>query len=236
MNSLAESRQETWFRDPVKTFLRPFPVRNLLKFGKSPALMKLVFASNNPHKLEEVRATLGPAYEIISLASLDCRDEIPETQDTLQGNALQKARAIFDKFGRDCFADDTGLEIDALGGQPGVFTARFAGVGCPPADNRAKTLKLMAGMENRKATFRTVIALILGGREYVFEGCVSGLITTEEKGVGGFGYDPIFQPDGFAETYAELDLATKSRLSHRARATLQLKDFLEKRLSAEVQP
>jgi XTP/dITP diphosphohydrolase len=198
--------------------------------------MKLVFASNNPHKLEEVRATLGPSFEILSLTSLGCRDDIPETQDTLRGNALQKARYIFAKYGRDCFADDTGLEIDALGGQPGIFTARFAGVNCTPADNRAKTLRLMAGVENRKATFRTVIALILGGKEYVFEGCVAGLITTVEKGEGGFGYDPIFRPAGFEETYAELDLALKSRLSHRARATLQLKEFLETRLSLERHP
>lgn len=195
--------------------------------------MKLIFASNNPHKLDEVRVSLGPAYEIISLSALGFQDDIPETQDTLHGNALQKVRYIFDKYGRDCFADDTGLEIDALGGQPGVITARFAGVNCTPADNRAKTLRLMAGVENRKATFRTVIALIFDGKEYLFEGRVSGLITKVEQGDGGFGYDPIFQPEGFAVTYAEMDLITKSGLSHRARATLQLKEFFERRSLTE---
>lgn len=188
--------------------------------------MTLIFASNNSHKLEEIRATLGPTFEILSLESLGCREDIPETQDTLRGNALQKARFIFEKFGRDCFADDTGLEIEALGGQPGVFTARFAGVGCTPAQNREKTLNLLAGIENRKATFKTVIALILAGREYVFEGQVEGQITKQEKGAGGFGYDPIFQPSGFDKTYAEIDLETKSRMSHRALATAQLKAFL----------
>lgn len=189
--------------------------------------MTLIFASNNPHKLEEIRATLGPAFEVLSLESLGCREDIPETANTLRGNALQKARFIFEKFGRDCFADDTGLEIEALDGQPGVITARFAGVGCTPAQNREKTLRLMSGVENRRAVFKTVIALIIGGQEHIFEGQVTGSITTEETGQGGFGYDPIFQPDGFNKTYAELDLATKARMSHRALATAQLKAFLK---------
>ncbi|NJL23894.1 MAG: RdgB/HAM1 family non-canonical purine NTP pyrophosphatase [Calothrix sp. SM1_5_4] len=196
--------------------------------------MTLIFASNNPHKLEEVRAVLGPDFDILSLDSLGHRTEVPETQDTLRGNALQKARYIFDKFGRDCFADDTGLEIESLGGQPGVFTARFAGVGCTPAQNREKTLRLLTGIEHRTATFRTVIALILGGREYLFEGRVAGSITTTETGEGGFGYDPIFQPSGCNQTYAEMDLDTKSRLSHRALAASQLKAFLKKLRSPEA--
>lgn len=197
--------------------------------------MELVFASNNPHKFEEVCAILGPAYKILSLADLKCHDNIPETQDTLRGNALQKARYIFDKFGRNCFADDTGLEIAALSGQPGVMTARFAGANCTPAINRAKTLQLMAGVENRKATFRTVIALVLGGTEHLFEGCVSGLITTVEKGCTGFGYDPIFQPAGFDRTYAEMELAQKSCMSHRALAIHQVREFLEKRATAGIE-
>lgn len=189
--------------------------------------MNLVFASNNPHKLEEFRATLGPAFEVVALEVLGCREDIPETQGTLEGNALQKARHIHAKYGRNCFADDTGLEIDALGGKPGVFTARFAGIGCKPADNRAKTLKLMEGIENRNAVFRTVIALIVGGKEFLFEGQVSGSITRTEAGRGGFGYDPIFLPDGYGTTYAEMDLALKSTMSHRALAALRLKRFLE---------
>lgn len=196
--------------------------------------MKLVFASHNPHKLDEVRATLGPSYEVVALDTLGFQGDIPETQDSLLGNARQKARFIFDQFGLPCFADDTGLEINALGGQPGVHTARFAGVNCQSADNRAKTLKLMNGIADRSATFRTVIVLIIGGSEYHFEGSVAGQITTAESGLGGFGYDPIFQPEGYPQTYAELDLETKSRMSHRALATLRLKEFLADQLRKDL--
>jgi XTP/dITP diphosphohydrolase len=219
----------------VKSIRVAFGVLNLPIYEYTCALMELLFASGNPHKLEEIRATLGPRFAILSLESMGFHEEIPETHPTLEGNALEKARAIHKRFGRDCFADDTGLEIEALGGAPGVFTARFAGVGCTPLDNRAKTLRLLSRVENRKAVFRTVIALILGGNEYLFEGRVEGEITTSEKGVGGFGYDPIFAPRFAAgKTYAELDLATKSQFSHRALAAIQLKKFLESIVLSEL--
>lgn len=189
--------------------------------------MNLIFASQNHHKLLEVRASLGTRYQIESLASLGWATEIPETEDTLLGNALLKARTVSERLGRPCFSDDTGLEIEALGGRPGVWTARFAGEGATGKENREKTLRLMAGQTNRRAVFRTVIALVLEGREYTFEGKVSGLITTSERGVGGFGYDPIFQPSGFDRTYAEIPLEEKALVSHRALAIRQLREFLD---------
>lgn len=189
--------------------------------------MELVFATHNPHKLEEVRAGLPPHFRVASLASLGWTEDVPETQGTLIGNSRQKAQTVFAKLGRSCFADDTGLEIDALGGEPGVYTARYAGVGATMEANRAKVLRLMNGQVNRSARFRTVITLILGGREYTFEGCVEGSIATEERGEPTFGYDCLFIPSGFEKTYAEMPLAQRVTISHRAQALAKLKLFLD---------
>lgn len=189
----------------------------------------LVFATNNLHKLEEVRDILGGSFRIASLKEIGCIDDIPETADTLEGNALQKARYVKDKFGYDCFADDTGLEVEALGGAPGVFSARYAGLGHDSEANMRKLLKELEGKTNRQAQFRTVVALILEGREYTFEGIVRGTILTERRGTAGFGYDPVFVPEGYAETFAEMGSEEKNRISHRARAVQKLADFLHKR-------
>ncbi len=189
----------------------------------------LVFATNNLHKLEEVRDILGGSFRIASLKEIGCIDDIPETADTLEGNALQKARYVKDKFGYDCFADDTGLEVEALGGAPGVFSARYAGLGHDSEANMRKLLKELEGKTNRQAQFRTVVALLLEGREYTFEGIVRGTILTERRGTAGFGYDPVFVPEGYAETFAEMGSEEKNRISHRARAVQKLADFLHKR-------
>ena len=189
----------------------------------------LVFATNNLHKLEEVRDILGGSFRIASLKEIGCTDDIPETAETLEGNALQKARYVKDKFGYDCFADDTGLEVEALGGAPGVFSARYAGPGHDSEANMQKLLKELEGKTNRQAQFRTVVALILEGREYTFEGIVRGTILTERRGTAGFGYDPVFVPEGYAETFAEMGSEEKNRISHRARAVQKLADFLHKR-------
>lgn len=189
----------------------------------------LVFATNNLHKLEEVRDILGGSFRIASLKEIGCTDDIPETADTLEGNSLQKARYVKEKFGYDCFADDTGLEVEALGGAPGVFSARYAGPGHESEANMRKLLKELEGKMNRQAQFRTVVALILEGREYTFEGIVRGTILTERRGTAGFGYDPVFVPEGYAETFAEMGSEEKNRISHRARAVQKLADFLHKR-------
>lgn len=189
----------------------------------------LVFATNNLHKLEEVRDILGGSFRIASLKEIGCTDDIPETADTLDGNALQKARYVKDKFGYDCFADDTGLEVEALGGAPGVFSARYAGPGHDSEANMRKLLKELEGKTNRQAQFRTVVALLLDGEEYTFEGIVRGTILTERRGTAGFGYDPVFVPEGYAETFAEMGSEEKNRISHRARAVQKLADFLHKR-------
>jgi XTP/dITP diphosphohydrolase len=190
--------------------------------------MKLVLASNNKHKLEEMRAILGNDIEILSLSDINCHDEIPEEQDTIEGNAMQKARYIHDKFGVDCFADDTGLEVECLGGEPGVYSARYAGEHPTFADNIAKLLANMEGKENRKARFRTAISLILNGEEHIFEGEVNGQIIKEYRGHNGFGYDPVFLPDGFEETFAELPAEIKNKISHRGNAAKKLAEFLNK--------
>lgn len=191
--------------------------------------MKLVFATNNAHKLEEIRAMLGTDIEILSLADIDCHDDIPETADTLQGNALIKARWVKERYGFDCFADDTGLEVSALGGAPGVHTARYA---YPDRhDPEANTQKLLEALKNkndRSARFRTVIALIYNGEEHLFEGIVNGQIATEKRGTEGFGYDPVFSPEDTGRTFAELGVKVKNRISHRARAVQKLVDFLRK--------
>ena len=189
----------------------------------------LVFATNNLHKLEEVRDILGGSFRIASLKEIGCTDDIPEAADTLEGNALQKARYVKDKFGYDCFADDTGLEVEALGGAPGVFSARYAGPGHDSEANMRKLLKELEGKTNRQAQFRTVVALLLDGEEYTFEGIVRGTILTERRGTAGFGYDPVFVPEGYAETFAEMGSEEKNRISHRARAVQKLADFLHKR-------
>ena len=189
--------------------------------------MKLVFATNNRHKLEEVRAIVGDRVEVLSLNDIDCHDDIPETADTLQGNALIKARYIYDKFGVDCFADDTGLEVDALGGEPGVYSARYAGEECCSEANMQKLLHNLTGKIDRNAQFRTVIALIINGEEKLFNGIVKGTIAEEKMGDSGFGYDPIFVPEGFDKTFAELSAHEKNSISHRARAVANLIQFLK---------
>lgn len=189
--------------------------------------MKLVFATNNKHKLDEVRKiTAQHNIEVVSLADIHCHDEIPETADTLEGNALQKAQYIQDKFGLDCFADDTGLEVEALDNAPGVYSARYAGPGHDSEANMQKLSQEMEGKTNRKARFRTVIALIIGDKQYCFSGIVNGTITTEKKGENGFGYDPIFIPEGYEQTFAELGDSVKNKISHRAKAVEQLDHFL----------
>lgn len=189
--------------------------------------MKLVFATNNAHKLSEIRNILGNSLEVASLAEIGCHDDIPETADTLEGNALIKARWVKERYGFDCFADDTGLEVEALGGGPGVHTARYA---YPdrhdPVANIRKLLAELHDKENRAARFRTVIALIQGTDEHLFEGIVEGHITTEERGTEGFGYDPVFAPEGGEKTFAELGVEAKNNISHRARAVRKLADFL----------
>ena len=189
--------------------------------------VKLVFATNNPHKLSEVHAIAGARFAIISLKELGCSDEIPETGETLIENALQKAQYIYNKFQCNCFADDTGLEIEALSGRPGVYSARYAGEHCSFQDNIEKVLLEMNGVSNRKACFKTVIALILNGQNYFFEGKIEGEIMETEKGGNGFGYDPVFKPSGYDKTFAEMTDAEKNSISHRALATKQLNDFLQ---------
>ena len=191
------------------------------------AMDKLVFATNNNHKLEEVRAILSERFEVVSLKEIGCFDDIPETADTLEGNALLKAQYVFEKFGLDCFADDTGLEINALDGAPGVYSARFAGKECDAQKNMQKVLTLMKGVENREARFRTVIALIRKGKTDYFEGKIEGKIAEIPTGNAGFGYDPIFVPEGYSKSFAELSLKEKNKISHRARAVQKLADFLK---------
>lgn len=190
---------------------------------------KLVFATNNLHKLQEVKAILDGKVQIQSLSEIGCLDEIPETADTLEGNALLKAKFVYDRFQLDCFADDTGLEIEALGGEPGVFSARYAGLEHDSYKNRMKVLRLMEQQTNRKAQFRTVIALVLQGKEYLFEGKVEGVITREPRGEGGFGYDSIFVPNGYEQTFAELSAEQKNQISHRAHAVKKFADFIVSR-------
>ena len=189
--------------------------------------MKLVFATNNRHKLQEVRDIVGDRVEVLSLADIDCHDDIPEIADTLQGNALIKARHIYEKYGLDCFADDTGLEVETLGGAPGVYSARYAGDECDSEANMQKLLENLTGKTNRNAQFRTVIALIVKGEEMLFNGIVKGTIATEKKGDSGFGYDPVFIPEGCSESFAQMSSEMKNSMSHRFRATQQLGNYLK---------
>ncbi len=200
--------------------------------------MKIVFATNNRHKLEEIRSILGSDIEVVSLADIGCHDDIPETGKTLEENALQKARYVYDRYHVSCFADDTGLEVEALDGAPGVFSARYAGgEGHDSEANMRKLLDELADKDNRRARFRTVIALIeqrnvcpcgctTVRKVTEFEGIVRGTITREKHGAEGFGYDPIFQPEGYAQTFAELGSDVKNTISHRAVATRKLADYL----------
>lgn len=211
--------------------------------------MKIVFATNNEHKLSEIRAILGSSFEVVSLSDIGCHEDIPETGQTLEENALMKAEYIYDKYHLSCFADDTGLEVEALNGAPGVYSARYASLECVATEsqqaishdseaNMARLLRELADKDNRKARFRTCIALILKKdicpcgctsikEIHRFEGIVNGEITTEKSGAEGFGYDPIFRPDGYDKTFAELGMDIKNQISHRARATQKLADYLK---------
>ncbi|MGD0755443.1 MAG: RdgB/HAM1 family non-canonical purine NTP pyrophosphatase [Bacteroidales bacterium] len=188
--------------------------------------MTLVFASNNKHKIKEINSLLGDSFTLLSLHDINITEDIPEEEPQIEGNALAKARFVFNTCGLNVFADDTGLEITALNGLPGVNSARFAGENKDSSANIEKVLSLLGNTENRQARFRTVIALILEKKEYLFEGIVNGTIIHEKKGTEGFGYDPIFVPEGKIRTFAEMELAEKNTVSHRARAFEKLKEFL----------
>lgn len=190
-------------------------------------LPKIVFATNNSHKLEEARAILSGNVDVLSLADIGCHDDIPETADTLEGNALIKARWVKEKYGYDCFADDTGLMVNVLAGAPGVYSARYAGDHCSPADNIVKLLKEMEGASDRSAKFCTVVALIYKGSEYLFEGEVKGRISCSREGEGGFGYDPVFYPEGSELSFAQMDPSAKNAISHRGRAMQKLAGFFK---------
>ena len=190
-------------------------------------MKRIVFATNNGNKIKEVQALLGQQYQFLSLADISCHEEIPETTGTIPGNALQKANYVSINYGQDCFSEDTGLEVDALDGRPGVDTAYYAGPQRSAQDNMAKLLQELAGQSDRSAQFRTVIALILNGTEYLFEGIVRGKITKQPKGTEGFGYDPVFIPEGYDQTFAEMSARDKNAISHRGRAVAQLQDFLQ---------
>jgi XTP/dITP diphosphohydrolase len=189
--------------------------------------MKIVFASNNKNKIHEIQSMLSESIQIVSLESIGCFEEIPETAATIEGNAILKANYITQKYGFDCFADDTGLEVDSLDGQPGVHSARYAGEQKNADDNMNKLLEQLLDKPNRNAQFKTVIALNLKGKQHLFTGIASGEITLEKMGTGGFGYDPIFKPTGFENTFAELSLDVKNEISHRGKATKALLEFLK---------
>jgi XTP/dITP diphosphohydrolase len=189
---------------------------------------KLVFATNNLHKLTEIKAILGEQIDILSLNDINCHVDIPETANTLEGNAKMKAEYIYNHYHLDCFADDTGLEVKALNGAPGIYSARYAGEGHDSQANMKKLLENLKGITNREAQFRTAICLIEGGEEHLFEGLVKGKIIEEKRGEAGFGYDPVFVPDGYDQTFAELGEDIKNQISHRARAVKKLCDYLKK--------
>lgn len=195
--------------------------------------MKLIFATNNAHKLREVAEIVGEKFELLTLRDCGITEDIPEEQPTLEGNALQKARYIYERTGIDCFADDTGLEVDALGGEPGVRSARYATDGHDDEANKRLLLERMEGVESRGAQFRTAVALIIGGKEYLFEGIVRGQITHSELGDGGFGYDPLFVPEGYSESFAQMSAEQKNAISHRGRAVRALAEFLNSKLAFE---
>lgn len=190
--------------------------------------MKLVFASNNEHKIAEISKLVPSGFEVVSLESIGCTEDIPETADTLEGNAILKAQFVWERFGLSCFADDTGLEVPVLGNAPGVYSARYAGPQRNATDNMDKLLDELNEINQRDARFITVIALILDGQLHTFEGIVNGTITREKHGSEGFGYDPIFKPEGFDQTFAEMNMEQKNTMSHRGRAVLKLVEFLQK--------
>lgn len=188
--------------------------------------MKLIFASNNKNKIAEIQSMLPESIKILSLEDINCLEDIPETADTIEGNAILKADYVTQKYGYDCFADDTGLEVNALNGEPGVYSARYAGEQKNADDNMNKLLEALKNEENRSAQFKTVITLNLEGKQYLFTGIAKGNITQTKTGTNGFGYDPIFKPENFDETFAELPLETKNAIGHRGKAVQQLIDFL----------
>ncbi len=187
----------------------------------------LVFATQNPHKAREIAQILGPEYRILTLSDIGCIEEIEESAASLEGNALLKARYVKERYGHDCFSEDTGLEVEALGGAPGVHTARYAGESKDPEANMALLLSNLAGVNHRRARFRTVIACLIGEREVLIEGVCWGHIASEKRGTGGFGYDPVFIPDGYEQTFAELGEAVKNQISHRALATEKFRRWLQ---------
>jgi XTP/dITP diphosphohydrolase len=191
--------------------------------------MKLLFATNNRHKLREVREILGDIVSILSLSDISFEAEIPETQETIEGNAMQKARFIYEQTGMDCFADDTGLFINALDGRPGVYSARYAGENCSFHDNVVKVLEELGNNPNRNASFHCAVCLILDNKEHFFHGKVDGRIILNERGSEGFGYDPVFLPDGFDQTFADLPPETKNEISHRGMAIREMLTFLDNR-------
>lgn len=192
--------------------------------------MKIVFATNNPNKLAEIKQLMPTGINILSLKDIECFEELPETSDTLEDNAAQKAYYVYDNYGYNCFSDDTGLEIEILDGRPGVYSARYAGPECRAEDNIQKILAEMKGEENRDASFRTIISLVIDGREFQFEGEVEGQIIPEKWGDQGFGYDPIFLPDGYEESFAQMTVEEKNIISHRGLAVKKLIQFLQKRV------
>lgn len=189
--------------------------------------MKICFATNNAHKLEEIQHLLGMQFEIQSLDDIGCKEELPENQETLEGNSEEKARYVYEHYGVNCFADDTGLEVSALDGAPGVYSARYAGPQRKSEDNILRLQKELEGKTDRTAQFRTVITLILDGQTHQFEGIVKGHIIKDQAGTAGFGYDPVFVPEGYAQTFAEMDMETKNSISHRGRAVRKLVAFLK---------
>jgi len=194
-------------------------------------MKKIVFATTNKNKLKEVREILGDNFEIISLKDIDFHEDIPETGDTLEENASQKSHHIFDRFNIDCFADDTGLEVDALDGAPGVYSARYSGENATYDENVNKLLSELKGVAERSARFRTVISLLIDGKEYFFEGAVEGFIIDHKLGSGGFGYDPVFVPDGYSQTFSEMEPEIKNSISHRGKAIEKLANFLKTNFS-----
>lgn len=189
--------------------------------------MELVFVTANAHKAAEVQKVVSKAIKIVSLKDINCSDDIEETANTFQGNALLKAKHVYNKYNKNCFADDSGLEVEALNNEPGVFSARYAGVPKSDEKNTAKLLKNLEGIENRKARFRTVIALILDGKEYLFEGIIEGTIAQQPIGTNGFGYDPVFIPAGYTKTFAQMTAEEKNQISHRAIAVSKMNEFLK---------
>lgn len=191
-------------------------------------MQKLVIATSNPNKIREIKEQLGDLYDFLSLSDIGCTEDIPETQPTIEGNAIQKAQYVYEKYGYNCFAEDTGLIVDAVNGEPGVYSARYAGPQRNHDDNMDKLLTKLGDTTNRKAYFKTVIALVIDGKETLFEGKVEGEILKQRQGTDGFGYDPIFKPNGFDKSFAQMTGIEKSQISHRGRATAKLATFLTK--------